>query len=513
MGSARARTRSGGRRVSTVALAAIVALSLLPAACTPNSGGGSPSDPGPGDTSLPAPTSRHGDGSVELAWTVVGPTGATYEWEWRRSGVTTWSTATTAVPQLEISTDLTPRAFHWARVRHVAPDGTAGEWSSGAKFFFTDLTLPVVRIDTAGGAPIVDKENYIDAALAIDPNGSSDAAYAGTTKIRGRGNSTWSAAKKPYRMKLTTAAGLLGMPAERDWVLLANAFDPSHLRNQVAFDLSRRTGLAWTPEFRYVEVVLNGSYDGIYMLGSQVEVGPSRVNVTEMDEGDIAGEELTGGYLLEFDFRLDLATDPGFVSSDGVQAEIKDPDPPTPEQLSYITGYFNSFEASVRSPSYTDPNAGYRAYLDVDAFIDWYLIVEIAKQQDGMWSSTYVSKPRGGKLTFGPVWDFDLSMGAVNHLTPGWPPEGWWINLPLLGRWLPRIMSDPATQAQTHQRWDELKPAFQEVVDAIPATAAAIDPARRADAARWRVAVGPQDTDANLQRWLDTRISWIDSQL
>ncbi len=260
-------------------------------------------------------------------------------------------------------------------------------------------------------------------------------------------------------------------------------------------------------------MVLNGSYDGIYMLGSQIEVGPTRVDIAEMSEDDIAGEELTGGYLMEFDFRLNLAVDPGFVSSDGVQVEIKDPDPPTPEQLSYVSGYFNSFEAAVRGSSYRDPDTGYRAYLNVDAFIDWYLVVEMAKQQDGMWSSTFVTKPRNGKLTFGPVWDFDLSMGAVNHLTPGWPPEGWWINLPLTGRWLPRILGDPAMDTQVRQRWDELRPAFQEVVDAIPTTAATIDPARRTDAARWGVSVGPADTDANLERWLDNRISWMNGNL
>ncbi len=510
--SSRAR-RHGSRPISGTLVAAAVALSLVTMSCAPDSGGGTPSDPGPGTTSLPAPTARHGDTSVELTWMIEGPAGSTYEWEWRRSGITSWTSATTAGPSVEVTTGLTPRSFHWARVRHVAPDGTTSEWSSGAKFFYADLTLPVVRIDTAGGAPIVDKENYLDASLSIDPNGSGDAAYAGSTRIRGRGNSTWSAAKKPYRMKLSSAAGLLGMPPERDWVLLANAFDPSHLRNQVAFDLSRRTGLAWTPEFRYVEVVLNGSYDGIYMLGSQIEVGPTRVDITEMGDDDIAGEELTGGYLMEFDFRLNLAADPGFISSDGVQAEVKDPDPPTPEQLSYITSYFNSFEAAVHGSSYRDPDVGYRAYLDVDAFIDWYLVVEMAKQQDGMWSSTFVSKPRGGKLTFGPVWDFDLSMGAVNHLTPGWPPEGWWINLPLTGRWVPRILGDPAMDAQVRQRWDELRPAFQEVVDAIPATAAAIGPARTTDAARWGVAVGAEDTDASLERWLDRRISWMNANL
>ena len=190
-------SRWGGRRLSVVTVTAAVALSLVTMSCAPDSGGGSHGDPGPGTTSLPAPTARHGETSVDLAWVIEGPTGSTYEWEWRRSGVTTWTSTTTTEPSIEVTTGLTTGSFHWARVRHVAPDGTTSEWSSGAKFFYADLTLPVVRIDTAGGAPIVDKENYLDASLSIDPNGSGDAAYSGGTRIRGRGNSTWSAAKKP----------------------------------------------------------------------------------------------------------------------------------------------------------------------------------------------------------------------------------------------------------------------------------------------------------------------------
>ena len=101
----------------------------------------------------------------------------------------------------------------------------------------------------------------------------------------------------------------------------------------------------------------------------------------------------------------------------------------------------------------------------------------------------------------------------MSEAWPEKPPEGWWINLPLTGRWLPRILGDPAMDTQVRQRWDELRPAFQEVVDAIPTTAATIDPARRTDAARWGVSVGPADTDANLERWLDNRISWMNGNL
>lgn len=159
-GVPRVRARVWSLRVLAVGLAVSLA-----AACTPPDPGGEPNDPGPPQTSLPAPSARHGDGSVLLAWVVDGaPDGATYEWEWRRSGVATWTSATSADPQYEVTTGLTPRAFHFARVRYVDQDATPGEWSSGVKFFYADLTLPVVRIDTAGGAPVADRENYLTAA-------------------------------------------------------------------------------------------------------------------------------------------------------------------------------------------------------------------------------------------------------------------------------------------------------------------------------------------------------------
>ncbi|MEZ5323280.1 MAG: CotH kinase family protein [Microthrixaceae bacterium] len=456
------RLRPGRQRL--VRALAVVLTGLLTAgvACTPDSGG-TPVDPGPGDTSLPAPTVRQGDGSVRLGWTVDAPAGATYEWQWREYGTTVWSGATTAQPQVDATAGLRGGRLHWARVRYVA-DGTPGEWSSGKKFLYVDLTLPVVRIDTAGEAPVVDKDVYLDATIGIDPNGAAYPAYSGTTRIKGRGNSTWSAPKKPYRLKLSAKASLLGMPANRDWVLLADFFDPSHLRNEVAFQLSGRTGLAWTPRFRYVEVILNGSYDGLYLLGEHIEVDPDRVNIDEMSDTDVAGDSLTGGYLLEFDFHLNTNIEPGFISNEGVEIVIKDPDPPTPEQFDYIRNHINSFEAVVRSDTFTDPATGYRAWLDVDAFLDWYFLAELAKQQDSMWSSSYVTKPRNGKLTFGPVWDFDLSMGARNEFTPGWPADGWWINLPFFGRWLPRLFEDPALKAQARERWNQLLPEFRSVV-------------------------------------------------
>ncbi len=252
------------RGVRLPAFAVVVALM---AACTPTTGGSGPTDTGPGTTSLVAPRVLHGDTSVTFTWDhgQAYPEGGSYEWEWRQYGLpeAPWSTLTSEAPQVEVSTGLVTGRSYWLRVRYVDSEGVpAPEWSSGAQFFFADLTLPVVRIDTVDAAPVVSKETYLDASMSIDPNGSGYDSYAGTIQIRGRGNSTWSAPKKPYKIKLDTKSSLMGMSANKNWVLLANYFDGSHLRNYLAFEMSRQTNLAFTPTFRFVEVILNGSYDG-----------------------------------------------------------------------------------------------------------------------------------------------------------------------------------------------------------------------------------------------------------
>ena len=415
------RNDSKRRRVRRLAIGIIVTIT---AACAPDSGGGTPSDPGPGDTSLPAPRAYHGDESVTLTWGIDEPNATGYEWQWRPSETSTSTSETTEVPEVVATMGLTPNRHYWARVRYLDTDGSAGESSSGTSFFFADMTLPVVRINTEHEVAI-GRELYVNASMTIDPNGSGDAAYSGTTQIRGRGNSTWGAPKKPYRLKLSTKSSLMGMTTNRDWILLANFYDPSHLRTELAFDLSRQTDLSFTPTYRYVEVILNGRYDGLYMLGEQVEVDSGRVELDEMGPTDNSGEALTGGYMLEFDFRLDTAVEPGFVSGEGVKVAIKEPDPPAHEQAAYIRSYFNAFEAATLSPTFADPVTGFRSHLDVDAFIDWYIIAELTRQQDAAWASTFLTKPRNGKLTFGPVWDFDLSMGTRTSTRPaGQRPVG-----------------------------------------------------------------------------------------
>jgi len=320
----------------------------------------------------------------------------------------------------------------------VTVRGTSGSLRSTTSFVLivtlqnpsfvpTTTDLPVVWITTQDGAPITDTETYVPGTLAISADlAGANIIYTGTMQIRGRGHSTWWMPKKPYRIKLDSKASLLGMPADKDWNLLANYNDKTLMRNAIAFELSRRLGMPWTPRSAFVEVFLNGRYDGNYQLTEKIEVNPERVNITRMTETDTSGDALTGGYLMEIDERRDGAF--WFVTRRNLPIVIQDPDPAHPAQYDYIKAYVIQAEDALFSDSYADPALGWPAYFDARTFIDWYLVNEITASQDSIFfSSCWFYKDRMNPLLYmGPVWDFDISMGNVNYSTAV-QPTGWWV--------------------------------------------------------------------------------------
>lgn len=313
--------------------------------------------------------------------------------------------------------------------------------------------VPDFPLFTEGAAPVDSKKTYTPGWLA---------AFAGEGRprdpvpleIRGRGNSTWGFPKKPYKLRFFEKEPLLGMPADRDWVLFANFSDKTLLRNHLAFSFSRSLSLRYTPRAEFVDLSLNQEFLGNYLLVEQIKVAPHRLDIVRLRKGDTEGEALTGGYLLEICERMDEPF--SFRTARGLPFMLKEPSEPQPAQGEYIRAHLQAVEDAIFSPDFADPTHGYAAYIDVGQFVDWYLVNELFRNQDAAsYSSIYVHKDRGRKLAMGPVWDFDLSAGNVNyddnHLA-----EGWWIRK--RSPWFRRLFEDPAFAARVRSRWQEIRP-------------------------------------------------------
>ena len=287
----------------------------------------------------------------------------------------------------------------------VSSDGNTNKYTVKIQ----NTGLPVVYIKTPGNAEITSKTEWLnDAQITIYRADETVDYESDKLQIKGRGNSTWDFPKKPFAIKLDKKAEILGMPKHKRWVLLANWMDRTLLRNEFAFEIARNTGLAWTPRGQFVEVILNGKHIGNYYLCEQIKIDKNRVDIAEMAETDIEGDNLTGGYLMELDVLYDEINK--FMSeTKALPYMFKEPDEETlqPAQMEYLQNYINSMEKSLYADNWLDTRA-YTEYLDLPSFADYWFVHELAENgEPKMPKSRYMYKDRLGKLTAGPVWDFD----------------------------------------------------------------------------------------------------------
>lgn len=373
---------------------------------------------------------------------------------------------------------------------------------------------PLLRIATAASAPIVSREDYVDARLTMAATTAYPEAIDAATRIRGRGNSTWGFDKKPYKLKLDRKASLLGMPTDTEWALLAHHADKTLLRNALAMCLGRTLAMNWTPSARFVELELNGRYDGVYELYEQVKAADARVAIGTPATSD---GDADAGFLLEIDARLDA--DFWFRSGQNVPYAIKSD--ATAGQVPTIAGTVNRMEQALFSTGYTDVRSGYAAHLDVEALVDFYLINELLRNTDTFGTSTFVHRTRGGQLTFGPLWDFDIAAGNINYGGNDLP-EGWRVRE--MSPYLKRLLTDPAFAAQLAARWQYLSSRLPAVQQFIDQGAVALNAAQQRNFQRWDildvklspnpVALGSHAAEvAHLKDWLTKRAAWMDAQL
>ncbi len=277
--------------------------------------------------------------------------------------------------------------------------------------------LPTLFVNTYDGGAIGSKTEYKYARM-WRMEGDSLAAYD-SLRIRGRGNSTWSLAKKPYRLKFNRKEKFLGKghANAKSWTLLANHSDKTLLRNAVASFIGKLMGQPFVPSAEFADVVLNGEYLGNYQISDQMEVHKKRVEIVEQEEAPAEGADISGGYFFEFAGTLE-GEQAYFHTNRGQAVAIKSPDDEviTTAQKDYLRDFVNDFEQRLYSDNYQDSLLGYRQVVDSATLASWFVANEYTANPDGYYS-TYAYKERGDShLYWGPMWDYDIAFNNCYRL-------------------------------------------------------------------------------------------------
>jgi len=427
-------------------------------------------------------------------------------------------------------------------------------------FDFTSSNLPIVVITTNPGEKIP-KEPKITADMRIIDNGGglrnsvsdSGNVYTGKVGIEIRGRYSASLPQKPYGFETRDSSGnnlnisLLGMPAENDWVLLANYNDKSFLRNVLANDIFHKMG-NYSPRYRYCEVVLNKEYQGIYLLGEKIKEDAGRVNIAKLTTEDNFGDELTGGYIIKNDYFTDSDSwKSNFSPLNKPDAEVyfvyHDPKPDvlTDYQKSYIQGFINSLEIILYHPFFKNPILGYKAYIDINSFADYFIIGEISRNVDTYKKSRFFYKDKDSKdglLHSGPVWDYDwawrnLKENCIHfNQTDG---SGWAYKInecyakPVPPSWEIRMLQDSEFAGLINTRYFELRNtilSLDQIEQTIDSVALLIDEAQERHFRKWDILginVGTPETDIQpttysgeiekFKNWINTRLAWLDANM
>lgn len=421
-------------------------------------------------------------------------------------------------------------------------------------FLFPSSDLPIVVINTGGAA--IPNEPKLAARMGIIYNGPgvrnfmSDPFnnYNNNIGIETRGSSSAGFPQKTYGIETRNNLGIendtivLGMPSENSWVLYAPYNDKTCMRNSLTYEVANQTG-RYAPKTKFCELVLNGQYQGIYVMMEKIKRDSNRVDISKLQTTDVSGDQLTGGYIV----KVDRDDGPGsywtspYPATDGSAVNFVHVYPENgvivPQQRNYIVNYIDTVEDVLASTAFADPVNGYRKYIGVNTFIDYFILNEVSKNVDGYRLSTFFYKDKmssGGKLKAGPAWDFNLAWWNANYCggeqSTGWAydigaicPGGWQPNF-----WWARLLQDPAYTFDLRCRWEELRlttlslPALNNYVDSV---AAYLNEAQGRHFQAWPILgvytwpnPGPLATDyageiANMKSWMNSRITWLDANM
>lgn len=344
-------------------------------------------------------------------------------------------------------------------------------------------TLPVLYIDTENRAPIVSKEEYLNATYRLDPMGAEDVEALGSEEeplpmqIRGRGHSSWKGAKKPYKIKLEKKTALMGMAKNKHWALLK----PSE--NTIAgFQLGRLAGMDWTPSLRPVEVVLNGDYIGLYFLTETIRIDENRVNIYEQQDQETDPELIRGGWLVEVDnYRDDCQITISECDKWNLTLRYHSPEDLSNAQMQWLTNEFKAITSAIYSSDKT--SAEWEKYIDVESMSRFFIIQEVMDNPDGFHGSFYLHKDlsEDSKWTAGPVWDLTCYNREKTDYTFKMK-----VHYLITPHWIGEIIKYDSFCKAVANVWEEIYPSrLKEIYDYIDSSVLPLASAWSNDCARW----------------------------
>jgi hypothetical protein len=419
---------------------------------------------------------------------------------------------------------------------------------------FQSSNLPIIILDTRGA--FIRDEPKIPVDMKIIDNGpgvrnnvTDIPVFTGTIGIEIRGSSSQMFPKKQYGFELVDNANveydtsLLGLPAENDWVLSAPYNDKSLMRDVLAYDLARKQG-RYAPRTKYCELVINGAYEGLYVLVEKIKRDNDRVDIAKLGPDDNSGDAVTGGYIIKIDkqtgdtdtgwFSEYLPTSRNGTARTNFLFDYPNPENITSAQRSYIIQHTRDFETTLIGSDFADPVDGYAKFIDVDSFVDFLIMNEVTKNVDGYRLSAYLHKQKnsdGGKLVMGPVWDFNLGFGNADYCTSG-TTDGLVLEFnEICGRdfwlipfWWKRFLKDATFARKLQARWNQLRTASlatDQMHDYIDSVSQVLGESQVRNFSRWPVLgkyvwpnffVGTtyqQEVDW-LKSWVTNRMAWLD---
>ena len=369
--------------------------------------------------------------------------------------------------------------------------------------------IPRVVIETENFRGVRDRETEIPSKFQIYGAKAPESEVLDLT-VRGRGNSSFKMSKYGMKLEFVDKVSLFGMPKNRDWALVANYGDKTHLRNYMMTRLSEWLGAKYTPRMQFVELYLNRNYMGLYLLAETVKVGKHRVNIAENDTTFLVEKEDIKKY------------DPPYVITDDEYIyHIKSPKNPSEQTSELLRDFLSRFEYFIKN-QYFYPSSDILSWIDLDDYLLYYWVQEFSKNEDGNYArSVYFTWKKGEPVHFGPLWDFDLAFGNASR-EKNKTPEEWYIGKYRLNY---HIVKNALVDSAVTAYWIEHRETFRALIDSVPVYRSIIEKAVKNEYRRWPILTNTEnwalkepydsydEAVETMVEWMKARYAWLNDAL